>query len=669
MIYRFLDIETYSNLDIKVVSRKNYMEHPSFEINLIGWVDVDPDQPIDMKKCEVSFQQIEELTDRWKEIFINDFNNKNITLVAHNANFEVAAFERVLSIKINLNRVICTMVKCYQTGLPAKLDSVSKVLNLNYSKIAGINSIKYFANPCKATKVNKGRTRNMPNDNPVKWDEYKEYNKYDVLATIELFKVLINFPQPEQEHNLWMLDQKINKKGIKVDTDLIKHACNYIIINEKETMSRLEVLTGLPNPNSTTQLTAWFRSKCQDQVITSIDKMHLAELETNSEEVKEVIKLRQVLSKTSIKKYITLEKIMHKGVLYDVLQFSGTSTGRWAGRGFQVHNLPKNKLGKDLDEIRKAYREGKRPITENLNFELSQLLRTVLVPSLGKTFLVCDYAAIEARIAAWVAQEEWVLAEFRGAGKIYEATACKMFDLESHDEVTKEYRNDGKTAVLACGYGGGEKAIANFAPDWPQSKRQIIVDYWRNSNPNIVKIWKAIENAAKHTIKNKSTTKVNNIIFKFKKGCLLIVLPSGRSLTYVRAQLAISKVPNDVTRNGKVYEYESIAFEAVDSLSKKWSTSKTFGGKLFENIVQAIARDVLAEALLRLDLLNYELVFHVHDEIIIEMDKNKDLTNELEIFRQVMCILPKWAEKTETMSELPINAAGFITDYYKKEED
>jgi DNA polymerase bacteriophage-type len=674
MIYRFLDIETYCNLDLTIVGRKNYMEHPSFEINLIGWVDLLETelQDFSMKEIENEFEQIEDLKD-WKQFLIDGFNNPNITLVAHNAAFEIAAFEKVLNIAIDLNRVLCTMVKCYQTGLPGALDKASKVLKLEYAKLPGKTLIKYFASPCRATKTNGGRIRNMPSDNPSKWDEYKFYNKYDVLATVELYKkVLLNFPQPDIEHKLYMLDRKINNKGLRIDTQLVHNAVDYVLENEKICNDRLVELTGLSNPNSTTQMTSWLKKYCPDQVITSIDKDRIKIIaeESKSTTVKEVIKLKQMLSKTSTKKYITLEKIIHGGRVYDTLAFTATGTGRWAGRGFQVHNLPKNKLKENMEQIRQAYKHKTRPITDDLSFELSQLLRTVIIPDEGKILLVCDYSAIEARIAAWVAQEEWVLEVFREDGKIYEAMAMKMFNLPDISKVTQEDRQDGKVAVLAGGYGGGYKAFQNFAPDWEDDKAQIMVDYYRDSNPKIVKMWKKIENAVKYTIKNRAKTKITiineiGIIFKFKKGCLLIELPSGRNLTYVRAVIVAKTRNFNNTKKGTLYTQEVIQFEKLNSVTKQWDINNTYGGELFENIVQAIARDILANALLNLDSSKHDLLFHVHDEIITQVNitSKSEMFTELQLLKGGMCSLPEWAEG------LPISAEGFITPYYMKEDN
>jgi DNA polymerase bacteriophage-type len=667
MTYRYIDIETYCNLDLTAVGLKNYIEHYSFEITLIGWVDVDQNTTMTMKEIENQFKQINtDKSNDWKEQFIEGFNNPDMIIVCHNVPFEKAAFEKVLNVKLDINKFRCTMTKCYQVGLPGALGKVSKALNLSYAKKDNTILLNYFAKPCRPTKVNFGRIRNLWHHDNYKWEEYCEYNKYDVLAMIELdTKVLCHFDVPQIEYDLWKLDHKLNSKGINVDVKLISSAVYYVLVNESKTKEKMELLTGLENPNSTTQLKTWLSMKCPEMAITSINKENIKIIYDNTHDakVREVIQCRQILAKTSIKKYIAIDKIHREGKLYNLLQFAATGTGRWAGRAFQVHNLPKNKLGGNLDQIRNSYKNKTRPFTNDLSFELSQLLRTVIIPENDKTLLVCDYSSIEARVAAWVAGEQWVIDVFKNDGKIYEAMAAKMFGKDI-EEITKDERADGKVAVLAGGYGGGYKAFQQFAPDWDDDKAKIMVDYFRDNNPNIVNVWSRIEKAAKYTIKNNATTRVNGLItFRMFKGCLLIGLPSGRNLHYVRARLRTETKENTVSRSGKLYTYEDIIFEHVNPLSKTWDVSNTYGGKLFENIVQAIARDILANALLTLDQKGHDILFHVHDEIITQIDNDCDENLEIAILKTRMCKLPDWADG------LPINADGYACKYYMKEED
>lgn len=666
MTDRYIDIETYCILDITKVGLKNYIEHYSFEITLIGWVDVDQNSTMTMKEIEDNFKQIEDFkSNEWKEYFIAGFNNPDINIVCHNVPFEKSAFEKVLNIKIDIEKFRCTMTKCYQVGLPGALGKVSKALNLTYDKKENTILLNYFSKPCKPTKSNFGRLRNLYHDTS-KWQEFCNYNKFDVLCMVELDKkVLCHFDIPQIERDLWKLDYKLNSKGVNVDVMLISSAVDYVLANEIMTKEKMELLTGLQNPNSTTQLKSWFVSKCPELRIISIDKEHIKHLYDNTHDakVREVIQCRQILSKTSTKKYITLDKIHHEGKLYYLLQFAATGTGRWAGRAFQPHNLPKNKLGGNIDQIRNSYKNKTRPFSELLPFELSQLLRTVIIPDANKKLLVCDYSSIEARVAAWVAKEEWVIEVFKGDGKIYEAMAAKMFG-KNIEEVTKDERADGKVAVLAGGYGGGYRAFQKFAPDWDEDKAKIMVDYFRDNNPNIVNIWSRIEKAAKYTITNNATTRVNGMItFKMLKGCLLIVLPSGRTLNYVRAKIRTEVRENTVSRSGKLYSYEDITFEHVSPERKLWGISTTYGGKLFENIVQAIARDILANALLYLDKKGHDILFHVHDEIITQISNNCDENLEIAILESQMCKLPEWAYG------LPLDAEGYACKYYMKEED
>lgn len=657
MIYRFIDIETYCELDIRKVGRMKYIGHPSFEIIIVGWVDVDENDLINpsLRMESLNFKQFTymDFNSEVKNFLIQGFNDPNILMVAHNAPFEIGAFRKVLHVNINLDRVVDTMVMAYQSGLPASLDKLSKVLDLKNAKLAGTALINYFSKPCKATKTNKGRIRNLANDNPGKWEEYCTYNKYDVFATVEAYNILKYFQQPLIEHELWKLDRKINEKGLKIDVMLLTRFIKYVNNQYAKDYKNLKKLTKLDNPNSNTQFKDWLDISMGEHTHTvRKEALEMILERTNNPIVKNAILIKQRMNKTSLKKIYTLDEILYNGRLYDFLQFSGTGTGRWAGRGFQIHNLPKNKLGNEYDIYRRSYRKEERPMVKTLNFEISQLLRSLIIPDDGKKLMIVDYSAIEARVAAWFAGEHYLIEAFYNHRDIYIETAARMFD-KPYDAITKEERQDGKVAVLACGYGGGANALASFAPDWPEEKRQLIVDFYRQSNSHIVDTWRIIEKSVKYTYKNRVTTKVNNIHFSMKRGCLIITLPSGRTLNYVRFRIGQAS-------SNYNYTYDLLQFEGIDNVKKQWCVLNTYGGKLFENIVQAIARDLLAHALLTLDSHGYDILFHVHDEIICQA--NNPTTTELNMMNKLMCQLPKWAKG------LPIRAEGFISDYYMKEE-
>lgn len=645
MKFIFFDIETFCELDLIEVGLERYVRHRSFEINLIGWTIwlAEKEQP-------EAFQQAEIVQ---PEYWISHMDDPDTIFIAHNAPFEIRCMEKVLKHSFNLQRVICTQVWAYQTGLPGSLDRICEVLRLENKKLkSGTSLINYFAKPCTPSKANGLRKRNYPYHNMAKWENYREYNKYDVLVLVELYaKVLRYFPQPSFEHDYWILDQRINRSGLRIDIDLLSAINEYIAEWEMLRKAELKDLTNLDNPNSTQQLRLWFNKMIPNIVCLSIAKASLLEIQKENKDpkVNRVIELRKELAKTSLKKYTAVENALVQENLYYLFQFNGAErTGRWAGRKpLQVHNLPKNK-NPHLDQLRKTYKDRSRPITASLPFELSELIRTLIIPEDGTLLGICDYSAIEARIGAWYAKEDWVLDVFRGEGKIYEATAARMFDCKV-GEVDEDMRQNGKTAVLACGFGGGEKAIERFQPLWPVEKRLVIVNYWRDQNPNIVRMWRKLNNAALHCIKNHTTVKVENLTFHYRKRCMLIELPSGRKLTYLRA-----KVTQTVNNYGN--QVEQIQYEGKTDKGC-WSDCWTYGGKLFENIVQATARDILANALYHIDKAGYEILFHVHDEVIWQSNGN-----DLNEIKKIMCENPVWAEG------LPLAAEGFYNPYYKKED-
>lgn len=652
MIYRVIDLETYSELDLKKYGLMNYINHPSFEINLLCYADIDITKPVDFKTMKVIQLENEELENYLDNQIHQDMSNPNITWIAHNANFEMHAMGQYTTVS-NINW-ICTMVWAYTVGLGGSLSSLSKILKLEHAKMdEGTALINYFAKPCRATKANGGRTRNYPENDLQKWDLYKEYNRYDVLATIELwYKVLRHFPMLDQELKYWRMDLDMQKNGIRIDMSLVNSAITYKNQNNEKNLATLKELTKLDNPKSTQQFREWLQSRLPTVDVVSVDKEHLKLYYPLCDDyVKNVIDYKRAASKSSLKKYDTLAAIQHEGRLYNYLQFCGAGrTGRFAGRGFQVHNLPRNKLGNDFDLVRTAYKNGTRPITEILPFELSQLLRSCLIPDENKIFMVADYSAIEARVAAWVAGEKWVLDAFRDNRDIYKENAAQMLH-KKYEDITKEDRNIGKVAVLACGYGGGEKAVERFAPDMDAFTRQEVVDLYRAANKKIQKMWKTLEQMFRYTLETKKTTTIKQygiqlLKMSYKKGCMVLTLPSGRNIVYVRAKISPS---------GQHLSYEG-------KINQAWGTIDTHGGKLFENAVQAISRDLLLFALQNcLDYYGSDVKFHVHDEIIVQA-VNPD-EKDLKFFCDLMVKKPDWA------IDLPMKADGYLTEYYMKEEE
>jgi DNA polymerase len=610
-----------------------YANHESFKILLLAYKIDDGDiKIIDLMKTKIP-----------KEI-INIILSPDYLKIAHNATFEITCLSVYLRHKLNYEEWECTMLQCYRAGLPGSLKDVAKILKLPNQKMdEGTLLIKYFSKPCKATKINGGRTRNLPEHDLIKWDTFKEYCGQDVAVEYELYKKLEWVEPSEFEKRLCVLDRKINARGVKIDKQLVESAIYYSVSHAELCMDEARIITGLSNPNSVAQLKAWILERTNFKVDSltkdTIDSLKV--LFAQDKDVCRVLDLRQQLSKTSIKKYITMLNSEYNGSLHNTLQFLGASrTGRWSGRKVQIHNLPKNKLGEDLDSIRESYKNGTAKITEKTPFELSQLLRTVFIPEEDYVLSIVDFSAIEARVLAWLANEKWVMEVFEGDGKIYEATASKMFDVKLED-VTKEQRSMGKTAVLACGYGGGIRAIQNFAPDFEDDKAKVIVDYWRNANKRIVKFWKEVENCIKHTLQTGIPTKYLYLKFRKTKGCLIITLPSGRPLIYLRAKV----------------ENNEITYEGVNQTTKKWETKPAWGGLFVENITQAVARDCLAESLINLSNVGFDIAMHIHDEICCVT-----VSNQVDNMKYIMNKNIEWAPGLVLRSE------GFSSKYYMKEE-
>ncbi|CZR73066.1 TPA: DNA polymerase [Clostridioides difficile] len=647
-----IDIETYSDLDIKKVGVYRYVDSANFEILLFAYAfDNEEVKVIDLVNDE-------ELP---KEV-IEALNDNKVIKSAFNANFERTAISKFLNINLKPNEWSCTMIKALTLGLPGSLDSVSKALKFNEDKQKmkeGKALIQYFCKPCKATKVNKGRTRNLPIHDMEKWNKFKEYCKQDVVVEREIRNKLSKYKTTEREIKLWYLDQRINDTGIKVDTELIENAieCDKRY-TEKLTKEAIKV-TGLNNPNSPAQLKKWLSDKVSFE-ITSLTKESIPEIlkQVDDENVVRTLELRKLMSKTSIKKYEAMK--LAKGNdnrVRGLLQFYGANrTGRWAGRLVQVQNLPQNHI-EDLDLARNLLKEGDFDLIELLYDSvpdvLSQLIRTAFIPSEGHRFIVSDFSAIEARVIAWLAGEKWRLDVFNSHGKIYEASASQMFKVPIESiKKGSELRQKGKLAELSNGYGGSVGALISMGAikmGLKEEELQPIVTAWRNANPNITKFWWDVDKAAKKAIKDRTIVEIQHgIKFIYNPGVLFIELPSSRRLSYLRP-----KIEPHTTFSG-----DKITYEGMEQTSKQWKRIDTYGPKLVENIVQATARDCLREAMFNITDAGYSIVMHVHDELVLDVDKK---FGSLEEVNSIMRKEISWAKG------LPLKADGYECDYYKKD--
>lgn len=646
-----IDLETYSSIDIKKSGAHRYVESPDFEILLFGFAfDDDPVTVIDL----TAFEDIPKDVIRALET--------NVIKTAYNAAFERTALARALGIDCNPDYWRCTSVWALTLGLPGSLGEVAKVLNLEAEKDAkGKALIKYFSVPCKPTKSNGERTRNYPHHAPEKWEEYKAYNRQDVVVEREVRRKLERFPVPSHEWHLWALDQRINDRGIRLDPVLVQQAIDCDAQYETRLVQEAQAITGLDNPNSLPQLKGWLADKGLETPDGLSKEFMSALLDAAPDnETRRVLELRQEMSKTSVDKYHAMTRtICSDERARGLLQFCGANrTWRWAGRLIQVQNLPQNKI-EDLELAREILRSGDFELLELLfgapPFVLSQLIRTAFIPSEGCRFIVADFSAIEARVIAWLADERWVLDVFRGHGKIYEATAANMFGVP-FESIVKGHRNyelraKGKVAVLACGYQGGENALAAM-----DTKKEInpdeyprLVKQWRKANQNIVKLWYAAEDAAVTAVREKRTVKLaHGVQYRYAPGVLFADLPSGRSLAYMNPR--IKPDPN--------FDKDGLIFDGMDQVKKKWMSHRTYGGRLVENLVQAIARDCLAVNLARLDVAGYVVVMHVHDEAVMDVPVGK---GSLEHVIYIMGQEVAWAPG------LPLTAAGFECDFYQKD--
>lgn len=633
-----IDIETYSSIDLKKSGLYRYVEADDFEILLFAYAfDNDPVQVIDLA-------QGEELPADVREALIDP----NVIKIAYNAAFERVCIAKRFGIPTPPSQWRCTQAHALTLGLPGHLKGVAQALKLEQQKDSkGSNLIRYFSVPCRPTKANGGRMRNLPFHDLLKWQDFKDYCVQDVVVEREIRKKLSRYPMTEQK--LWELDQRINGLGVRLDPQLVENAIRCSTAYQEKLEEEARELTGLENPNSLIQLKQWLKD--QGLTVESLTKKDVPELLTVATgPAKRVLEIRQELSRTSIKKYEAMERaICEDGRFRGLLQFYGASrTGRWAGRLIQVHNLPRDYLS-DLDLARQLLLEGRfedlELLFDSVPDVLSQLIRTTFIPSPGCRLLVSDFSAIEARVIAWMAGERWRLDVFQSHGKIYEASASQMFGV-AIESITKgsDLRQKGKVAELALGYQGSVGALKQMgALEMGLTEEELpeLVSRWRGTNANIVQLWRDVEEAALTAVREGvPVTLQHGLSFHCESGILFLRLPSGRRLAYARPEIEMDD------RFGK----ECLTYEAGDQ------REKTYGGKLVENIIQAIARDCLAEAMLRLDEAGYRIVMHVHDEIVA--DQSHGSVDEMS---EIMSEPLSWAPG------LPLAAEGFETDYYMKE--
>ena len=639
------DIESFSDVDLIKCGVYAYADSPAFEILLFAYsFDGGETQIIDLAQGEKFPAEVEEA------IF-----DVSVTKTAYNANFERTCLSKHFGRYIPPESWHCSAVQATMLALPRSLEDVGRVLGLDEQKMKeGKELIRYFCVPCKPTKANGGRTRNLPCHAPEKWELFKTYCKRDVDVEKAIRRKLHNFPIPESEMELYRLDQRINDRGVLVDMGLVEQAISCERLHKEVVTKRAYELTGLENPNSVAQLKGWLGDMGMEA--ESLSKKAVAEMIAETDgEVEELLRLRLLMAKTSVKKYEAMERsVCSDGRVHGLLQFYGANrTGRFAGRLVQIQNLPQNHLP-DLELARELVKQGRFEDIELLYDStpnvLSELIRTAFIPKQGCRFVVADFSAIEARVMGWLSGEEWVLDVFRGDGKLYEMTASRMFGIPMA-EIGKgsSERAKGKVASLACQYGGSTGALVSMgALDMGLTEDELppLVAAWRKANPHMVQFWWDVDAAAIKAVTEKQKTKVGKIIFEYKSGILFITLPSGRKLSYVKPRMAVNRFGRD-----------GLTYEGI-SENKKWSRIETYGPKLVENIVQGTARDLLAEAMLRVEKKGYPIVMHCHDEIIAEVPEGIGSVDEM---CEIMAIQPKWAEG------LPLRADGYSCSFYQKQ--
>ena len=639
-----IDIETYSDISLPDCGVQRYVSSEQFEILLFAYsIDEGEIQVIDLASGEKMPEEV-------MDLLMDD----SVIKTAFNAAFERTCINRYFGLSLPPEVWRCTAVQSAILALPLSLEGVGGALSLDKKKMSeGKELIRFFCMPCKGTKANGGRTRNLPSDAPEKWEQFKTYCKRDVDVEMQIRKKLKNYPIPDREQVLYCMDQRINDRGIRVDTQMVGQAIACDLLYKEAAAKRAYELSGLENPNSVSQLKGWLSDKGIE--VDSLAKDTVTELVGKTGgEVSELLKLRLAMSKTSVKKYEAIERAVCDGRVHGLLQFYGANrTGRWAGRHVQIHNLPQNHM-EDLELARSLVKEGRFDLVELLYPStpevLSELIRTAFVAKPGCRFIISDFSAIEARVLAWMSGEAWRLRVFSTHGKIYEASASAMFGVPIEEiGKTSPLRQKGKIAELALGYGGSVGALVSMgATKMGLSEEELpdLVSQWRLANPHITEFWWKVDAAAFKAVKERCTVQMDRLLFEYRGGILFIYLPSGRKLSYVKPRLELNR-----------FGREGITYEGVGE-SKKWTRIETYGPKMVENIVQAVSRDILAEAMLRLEKAGFDIVMHVHDEVVLEVPEGVSSVEEV---NELMAVNPSW-----TMG-LPLKAAGFESVFYKKD--
>ena len=643
-----IDIETYSSNDLKSCGVYKYVEADDFTILLFSYsVDGGAVQCVDFAQGETLPAEI-----------LAALRDPAVIKTAFNAAFERICISRYYGWPLmDPAQWRCTMVRAARMGLPLSLEQCGEVLRLEDGKMKeGKALIRYFSTPTKGK-------RHLPADAPDRWETYKQYNIRDVEVEQQVLAKVRRLEPAEFDEQLYVVDQLINDRGVLLDRQLAENAARFDDEYKAQLLAEAKELTGMENPNSPTQIKDYLH-KAAGISVSTLNKKNLDEVEAlvkYHRKARRVLELRREMGKTSNKKYAAmLECVCADGRIHGLLQFCGAArTGRWAGRLVQVQNLPQNHL-RDLDYARSLVKLGDLDDFQqnyaNPTQVLSELIRTAFIAKPGCTLHVCDFSAIEARVIAWLAGEQWVLDVFRGGGDIYCATASQMFGVpvQKHGP-NAELRQKGKIAVLALGYGGGVAALEAMGGSrmgLTQQEEKDIMQRWRQANPHIVRFWATIEAAAVRAIKTGEATTIHRgIVVAYRWGMLLITLPSGHTICYPRAEIGIER--NDGWRG----DHEIIEYEGMNQVTKKWERIRTYGGKLTENVVQAIARDILGHIILRAHDSGLNIVFHIHDEIVVEAEPGQTLQDVESIFSKPI----NWCR------DLPLKGAGYTTPYYLKD--
>ena len=650
-----IDIETFSPVQLAKTGLYPYAEHPDFELLLFGYsIDGGPVEIVDLASGETLPDEV-----------LAALVDSGVVKWAHNAAFERVCLSAWLRTHhpelldggfLDPAQWRCTMIWATYLGLPMSLDAVAAVLKLDVQKdTVGKKLIKQFCTPATPSVLNGGKHRNPPSADPSGWARFIEYNRRDVEVELAIHDRLAFFPMPDAEWDTYALDQRINDAGILLDHTLVDNAVGVDEHHRNATLARAQTLTGLENPNSPIQLKQWLATRgCE---LESLAKAEVdAALDTATGAVKEVLELRGDLAKSSVKKYQAMQNVVGAdGRARGLIQFYGAGrTGRFAGRLVQVQNLPRNYLT-DLDQARTLVRTGNLDALELLYDSvpdtLSQLIRTAFIPSTGHRFIVADFSAIEARVIAWLADQTDTLDAFQAGKDLYCETASRMFGVPVEKHGTNAgLRQKGKIAVLACGYSGSVgalKAMGALRMGLSEDELKPIVDAWRAANPNIVWLWQEVEEAAIQAIATRRSVRLRNLTFTLESGILFVTLPSGRRLAYVKPGLGENR-----------FGGTSITYWGIIT-GRKWGCLETYGGKLVENIVQAVARDLLVAGMKNISADGHQIVMHVHDEVVIDEPANSGFT--VEDACQLMSTLPEWA------AGLPLNADGYECAYYRKD--